>query len=149
MLPVNKSLALPIMNFEKQSVILGSGGRYVRSDPPYTDYGYRESDPKMAVLEGTDSVLSVWSETTDYPREYVKLIHNASYDHVIFMTDRDAENLDPQRYSLHLFRVGTYSNWVEAARRWKVKFEERTGAKPLWKIQPLGKKCACNDWSRG
>jgi len=134
---VSRSIDLPIMNFQKQSAILGSGAKYVRSDPSFTDYanyyGYGISAPNMVVLEGTNSVLSAWPEATYYNSvENIQLQHNAAYDHAILITKQNPNNTNSQLIKSSPLRIGTYPTWVKAAKRWKIRFEERTGAKPLW-----------------
>jgi hypothetical protein len=133
---ITDAIDLPIMNFAKSSVILGSGAKYVRSDPDHVDYAKYEYQglysPVVAVAEGTNSVLAAWSETTTFGPENIELQHYTSYDHIILQGGKDLENTDPQKIVSSPWRIGTYAAWNLAAKRWRVKFEERTGAKPLW-----------------
>jgi hypothetical protein len=135
------SIDFPLMNFATKSVILGSGAQYSRSDDSavdrsaYTDYGLYS--PTMAVIEGTNSVLAVWSETTQFAPEYIQLIHTPSFDHVVLHSSQDPKQLDTQVIVSPPWRIGTYSNWLQSAKRWREKFEQRTGAKPLWENRTL------------
>jgi len=126
---------IPLMNFQKQSVILGNGHKYVRSDADTTMTNNRGSltAPNMVVLEGSNSVISAWPEAVFYNSiENIQLQHKTGYDNVILQTKRDPNNTNPNLILSTNWRIGTYSAWNKAAKRWRVKFEERTGAKPLW-----------------
>jgi hypothetical protein len=133
---IPQAIDLPIMNFQKDSVILGSGAEYLRSDPDDTQYTmYNDRgwfSPTVVIARGTNSVLAAWSETTTYAPENIELQHNTAYDHIILQSGRDLKLADTQKIVSIPWRVGTYYSWSKAAQRWKVKFEERTGAKPLW-----------------
>jgi hypothetical protein len=130
------TLDCPVMNMKTPAVILGSGAKYLRSDAEATDQsaysGLGLYSPTMAVVQGTGATLAVWSETTQFAPEYVQLEHKRSYDHLILHSEQDPKQMDPQKIVSPPWRIGTYPTWVEAARRWREKFEERTSAKPLW-----------------
>jgi len=135
------SIDLPIMNAVTQSAILGSGAEYTRSEASkndqttYADYGIYA--PSMVVLKGGQSVFSAWSETTRFAPEYVSLIHTPGYDHVVLHSETDYTSPNQQQLVSPIWRIGTYPAWYEAARRWRVMFETRTGAKPLWQNDTL------------
>jgi hypothetical protein len=130
------SIDLPIMNSATQSVILGSGAEYFRSDAAKEDQvsfpGYGLYSPTMAVIKGGKSVVGVWSESTRYAPDNINLIHTPSYDHVVLHAEQDMATTSKQQIVSPSWRIGTYPAWYEAARRWKSAFESRTGAKPLW-----------------
>ncbi len=130
------TLDIPIMNFAGKAVILGNGAKYARAEPACTDdtdkTGSGYASPSMAVLEGASGVLAAWSETGTFTRNTVRLLHNTTYDHVVCKTNQDLKQTNPQVIKSPAWRLGTYPNWTDAARRWKVRFEERYGAKPLW-----------------
>jgi hypothetical protein len=130
------AINLPIMNIAKPAVILGSGVKYLRGDADatdqttYTNYGLYS--PTMAVVEGKEVSLAVWSETTQFVPEYIRLDHNTSNDQIILHSDRGSGQVDAKKIVSPPWRIGTYPTWVNAAKRWRELFEERTGAKPLW-----------------
>jgi hypothetical protein len=130
------SIDLPIMDMTAASVVLGSGARYVRTDARATDQSsYVElglHSPTMAVAQEADAVIAAWSETTQFAPEYIRLIHEPSYDQLILHGDQDTKQTDRQKIVSPPWRLGTYPTWVQAAKRWRTKFEERTGARPLW-----------------
>lgn len=127
---------LPIMNAATQSVILGSGAEYSRSDAAKDDQvsfpGYGLYSPTMAVIKGNQSAAGVWSETTRYAPDNIELLHRPAYDHLILYAGQDMAAANKQQIISPAWRIGTYPAWYEAARRWKAAFEARTGAKPLW-----------------
>ncbi len=132
---IPSSLDLPIINITQSSVILGSGAKYKRGDPPSNDSSNHSSFPSpiMAVVEGNNSVAAFWAETTSYPPHNINLNHQNSYDTLLLNTGRDPKESNSQKIVSPVWRIGTYKAWNKAAKRWRVKFEERTGAKPLWK----------------
>lgn len=127
---------VPIMNSATQSVILGSGAEYFRSDAAKEDQvsfpGYGLYSPTMAVIKGNQSVAGVWSESTRYAPDNIELLHRPAYDHLILYAGQDMAAANKQQIISPVWRIGTYPAWYEAARRWKAVFEARTGAKPLW-----------------
>jgi hypothetical protein len=130
------SLDLPVMNMTTPSVILGSGAQYLRTDAKATDQSMYSDlglySPTMAVVEGSNATLAAWSETTHFAPECIQLLHKPSYDHLILHGEQDPKQADPQKIVSPPWRIGTYPTWVKAAKRWREKFEERTGARPLW-----------------
>lgn len=130
------SIDLPILNTTTPSVILGSGASYSRTDAratdqtTYTDYGLYS--PTMVVIQGSGSVIGAWSETIQFSPEYILLKHKRNYDQIVLHAEQVDGQADSDTITSPPWRIGTYPTWVDAARRWKVKFEERTGAKPLW-----------------
>jgi hypothetical protein len=131
------TLDLPIMNFKKASVILGSGAKYIRGDPEAKDrtssHGLGLNSPSMVVAEGSGVCVAVWSESDrNLSGEYVGLHHHPDYDHIILHTPQDPQQEDKRKIVSSHWRIGTYKNWLEAARRWRKRFEQRTQAKPLW-----------------
>ncbi len=131
------TLDIPIMNLKKGSVILGSGAKYIRSDQgakdKTSDYGLGLFSPSMAVIEGSRSCVAVWSESNkNLADEYIGLSHHPEYDHIILHTPQDQKQEDKRKISSSPWRLGIYKNWLEAARCWRVRFEQRTLAKPLW-----------------
>ncbi|GAB4493224.1 MAG: hypothetical protein Fur0016_29120 [Anaerolineales bacterium] len=127
---------LPIMNSVTQSVILGSGAEYFRSDAAKDDQvsfpGFGLYSPTMSVIKGTQSVAGVWSESTRYAPDNIELLHRPAYDHLVLYAGQDMAAANKQQISSPVWRIGTYPAWYEAARHWKATFEARTGAKPLW-----------------
>ena len=127
---------IPIMRMSTPAVILSSGARYARGDAEavdqttYPDLGL--NSPNMAVVEGLDAVLAVWSETTEFAPEYIQVQHTPAYDHLILHTGQDPKQASPEMIVSSPWRIGTYRTWPKAARRWRNRFEERTGARPLW-----------------
>jgi hypothetical protein len=130
------SINIPIMNTTTSAVILGSGAMYSRQDlsaddqTTHVDYGL--SAPTMAVIQGNNSVLAAWSETTRFAPEYIRLSHRPAYDQLILHAEQDAAANDVQQIISPPWRINTYSAWEKAAKDWRNKFEARTGAKPLW-----------------
>jgi hypothetical protein len=87
----------------------------------------------MVVAEGRNSSLAAWSESDrNLTFEYVKVLHDPEYDHIVLHTPQDPEQSDVTTIVSSTWRIGIYKNWVEAARRWRTLFEQRTMAKPLW-----------------
>ncbi len=127
---------VPIMSATTPAAILSSGAKYVREDAEavdqttYPDLGL--NSPNMAIMEGTNAVLAVWSETTHFAPEYIRLEHTAAYDHLILHTEQDPKQTAPEVIVSSPWRIGTFPTWVQAAKRWRERFEERTGARPLW-----------------
>ncbi len=117
-------------------VILGSGVRIARSDPPIETQSNAEDfglhGPNVAIIEGQSAVMGVWSETTTYAPEYVRLIHSPNRDTLILHSGYDPKAADSRNITSPPWRIGTYPHWLEAARRWRQEFERRTGARPLW-----------------
>jgi hypothetical protein len=131
------TIDLPIINFKKDSVILGSGAKYNRGDPESKDRTSRPGlglySPSMAVAAGNGSCVAVWSESDkNISGEDVGLRHHPEYDHIIFHTPQDPKQENKHKIVSSPWRIGTYKDWVEAARRWRKRFEQRTKAKPLW-----------------
>ncbi len=130
------SLDLPIMNSATQSVILGSGAEYFRTEAAKEDQvsfpGFGLYSPTMAVIQGNQSVVGLWSESTRYAHDNIHLIHKPTYDHLVLHAEQDMSASNKQQIVSPAWRIGTYPAWYEAARRWKSAFEARTGAKPLW-----------------
>jgi hypothetical protein len=136
------TIDLPIMDFKKAAVILGSGAKYIRKDPAAQDQTSRPwlglHSPSMAVAVGSGACFGVWSESgNDLSGEYVGLHHHPEYDQIILHTLQVSQQKDQRTNVSSSWRLGTYKNWLEAARRWRQRFEERTKAKPLWKNKTL------------
>lgn len=127
---------LPIMNSATQSVILGSGAEYFRSDAAKDDQvsfpGFGLYSPTMAVIKGNQAVAGVWSESTRYAPDNIELLHRPAYDHLVLHAEQDMAAANKQQIISPAWRIGAYPAWYEAARRWKSTFEARSGAKPLW-----------------
>lgn len=119
-----------------QAIILGSGVRVARGDPPIETQSNAEDlgmhAPNVAVIEGQKAVAAVWSETNAYAPETIRLIHTPEQDHLILHSEYDPKTGDSRAIASPPWRIGVYPNWVEAARRWRQTFEQRTGARPLW-----------------
>ncbi len=129
------SIDLPIMNFRGASVITGTSkilragsAAVTRSSTGGT------SSPNVAVAEGSSSCLAAWPENGNTFEEYAKILHYPSYDHMVMHTGVNPLQTQsaPKTMISSTWRVGTYVNWVEAARRWRTLFELQTPAKPLW-----------------
>jgi hypothetical protein len=134
------SIDVPIMNFKELSVILGSGAEYVRNDPASKDQTSNPSlglySPSMVVAVGRDSSIAAWSESDgNLSGEYVGLSHHPDYDHIILHTPQNPQQENTGKIISSSWRIGTYKNWLEAARRWRQRFEQRTKARPLWENQ--------------
>ena len=128
---------LPVMGFAGAGAICQTT-RLARADGDADiQTAGNQMSPSMAVLEGTTSCLSAWSETTKCPRgtgnqmEFARIKHHATYDHLVLETPIDLQ-VSTTTIVSSPWRFGTYPNWLEAARRWRVLFEARTGAKKLW-----------------
>ena len=131
------TIDFPIMNFMGASTIVGTA-KYARRDSKATGYSSQPGaglfSPNMAVAEGINSCLAAWSESDrNLEEEYVKVMHDPSYDHTILHTPQDPQQSDVTTIVSSPWRIGTYKNWLEAARRWRTRFEQQTQAKPLWK----------------
>jgi hypothetical protein len=131
------TLDLPIINFKKAAVILGSGAKYIRGDPVAKDrtssVRFGLYSPSMAVAAGNGACVAVWSESDrNLSGEYVGLFHHPEYDHIILHTPQDPQQENQHKIVSSPWRIGTYNNWLEAARRWRQRFEQRTMARPLW-----------------
>ncbi len=118
------------------AVILGSGVRVTRNDAAIETQSNAEDfglhGPNVAVIEGQNAILGLWSETTAYAPEYIRLIHTPSSDALILHSGYDPKTTDAQTLTSPPWRIGIYPHWLEAARRWREEFERRTGARPLW-----------------
>lgn len=130
------SIDIPIVNATTSSVILGSGASYSRTDANASDQTtyikYGLYSPTMAIIQGADSVLAAWSESIEYSPEYIRLNHKRAYDQVILHAGQVDGLTESETITSPPWRIGTYATWLDAARRWREEFEERTGAKPLW-----------------
>ncbi len=130
------SIDMPITESSTSSVVLGSGASYSRTDAhavdqtSYANYGL--FSPTMAVVQGSKSVLAVWSEATQFAPEYIQLNHTLEYDQLVLHAGPEDGHSNAQPFVSPPWRIGLYGTWVTAAQRWRQRFEERTGAKPLW-----------------
>jgi hypothetical protein len=130
------AINLTLMSLKTPAIILGSGVKVQRETPAIetqtTESGYGLHGVTMAVIEGRQSVAAVWSESTQFAPEYIRLIHTPKQDHIILHSERDPKEPIVGQISSPVWRIGTYPAWVNAAARWQQEFEQRTGAKPLW-----------------
>jgi hypothetical protein len=129
------TIDIPLMNFQKNSVIIGNA-KYNRSDPAVTDNGRGGNVivPSMAIAEGDDSALAVWSQNEkNLSDEYVNVIHDPGYDHLVMHTGTDPRQTDNSKIISSKWHIGTFPNWLEAARRWRQEFQAlNPDAHPLW-----------------
>lgn len=131
-----EAVNLTLSGIRPVAVILGSGVRVARADAAIEtrsnaeDFGLH--GPNVAVIEGQSAVAAVWSETTTYAPETIRLTHTPQSDHFTLHSAADPKTGDPSAISSPPWRIGVYPNWLEAARRWRQTFEQRTGARPLW-----------------
>ncbi|GEM_PF-1499529 len=126
-------LGIGIIDFQGEAVHLGGGSSFYRADSNETDNGYNPyGGPNMGILEGTNAVVAAWPEETNYCKTYVQAQHTQARDALLLLTCQDRKETDANRMIGVPFRIGTYSTWLAAAKRWRVRFEARTGAKPLW-----------------
>ncbi|MCX7756400.1 MAG: hypothetical protein N2117_14320 [Anaerolineales bacterium] len=130
------ALNLALMNLKPQSMLLGSGVEVRRADPPLetqtTEAGYGLYGVTMAVLQGEQAAAAMWSESTQFAPEFIRLIHDPARDHLILHSEPDPKETVTGRIVSPPWRIGTYARWEQAARRWRQEFERRTGARPLW-----------------
>jgi len=131
-----RSINIPIMRATTPAVILGSGALYARQEArasdktTHVDYGLYA--PTVAVLQGQNSVVAVWSETTRFAPEYIRLEHRPQYDHLILHAKQDPASTEQQAIKSPPWRISTYPSWEQAAKGWRAQFEASTGARPLW-----------------
>lgn len=134
------SCDLPLLGLHPRSVILGSGARYVPGDPPLVDCTTRVSNglysPDLVVIEGERSVVACWAEAAHYEATTVYVAHAPGEDTVILDTSvlrggRPA-GVDARVLRSARWRIGVFSTWLEAARRYRESLEQRRGAQPLW-----------------
>jgi hypothetical protein len=127
---------IPIDKLSSKGVILGSGAKYSRSDRETEDQTSHEKwglySPTMAVVQGENSTIAVWSETTKFSPEYIRIIHKIDYDQLILHSEQDPKQYELRKIVSAPWRIGAYQNWVKSAKRWREQFEERTNARPLW-----------------
>lgn len=130
------ALNLALMNLRTPAIILGSGVKVERGDPPLetqtTEAGYGLYGVTMAVIEGEQASAAVWSESTQFAPEFIRLIHAPAQDHLILHSEPDPKETVPGQIVSPPWRIGTYPRWEQAALRWRQEFEQRTGARPLW-----------------
>lgn len=130
------AINLTIMSLKTPAIILGSGMKVDRETPAIetqtTESGYGLYGVTIAVIEGRQSTAAVWSESTQFAPEFIRLIHTPQQDHLVLHSERDPEETVGGQISSPAWRIGTYPAWVNAAARWQQEFEQRTGAKPLW-----------------
>lgn len=133
------ALNLALMNLKTPAIILGSGVKVQRSDPPLetqtTEAGYGLYGVTMAVIEGQQASAAVWSESTQFAPEFIRLIHAPAQDHLILHSEPDPKETAAGQIVSPPWRIGTYPRWEQAALRWRQEFEQRTGARPLWNNQ--------------
>ena len=133
------SIDFPILNIKTPAVILGSGAKYSRKDAEAQDQSTFDKwglfSPAMAIVQGLNATMAVWSETTQFAPEYIRLIHKPNYDRFILHSEQDPRKEVSQKIVSPPWRLGTFPNWLKAAKRWREKFEARTGARPLWENQ--------------
>jgi hypothetical protein len=128
------SIDAPVANFRTPSVVLGSGARYTRSESAAQDQSSNEAlgqnAPTMAVVEGASGVISWSSETTSYALDWLRLDHDQQRDRLLLHTQAD----DNQARSIETapLRISRHASWLDAAKRWRDRFEARTAARPLW-----------------
>jgi len=134
-----RMLDVPLMGLKAPAVILGNGARYTASDPPVVDFCMRLANnlysPRVAVIEGKQGCIGVWPDSP-FMIDNLYLAHRAEENHVILHAGLDHRQKDPAVLRSVAWRIGTFSNWVEAARRYRAGFEKRTGARPLWEHNP-------------
>ncbi len=130
------SIDLPISNPATQAVILGNGSRVTHDSAAIqiqtSEVAYGLYSPTMAVLEQVDAVAAIWSETSTYDPEFIQLEHQPASDQLTLHGGRSALQANPSQLVSPPWIIGTYPTWLEAARRWRERFEQRTGALPLW-----------------
>ncbi|GAB4495513.1 MAG: hypothetical protein Fur0016_33190 [Anaerolineales bacterium] len=130
------ALNLALMNLKTPAIILGSGVQVERSAPPIetqtTEAGYGLYGVTMAVIEGQQASAAVWSESTQFAPEFIRLLHSPAQDHLLLHSEPDPKETIPGQIISPPWRIGTYPRWEQAAARWRQEFERRTGARPLW-----------------
>lgn len=130
------ALNLALMNLQTPAILLGSGVKVERSDPPLetqsTEAGYGLYGVTMAVIEGKQATAAVWSESTQFAPEFIRLIHTPQQDHLLLHSEPDPKETTNGRIVSPPWRIGTYPRWEQAAARWRQEFEQRAGARPLW-----------------
>ncbi len=136
-----RSLDLAFLNLKSAAVILGCGTRIEAGHPgrrvdTCNRWANNLASPNCAILEGRRGVASLFPESVD---AYVNILlaHDpGSDDAVVYTAGRDARH-GPDEIRSAPLRIGVHANWVEAARRYRERFEELTGARPLWEQTPL------------
>lgn len=130
------ALNLALMELRAPAVILGNGVKVERADPPIetqtTEAGYGLYGVTMAVIEGKQASAAVWSESTQFAPEFIRLIHEPGQDHLILHNKPDPKETQAGQITSPPWRIGTYPAWEQAAARWRQEFEQRAGARPLW-----------------
>lgn len=130
------SVNIPVLGATTSAVLLGNGEKVFRADEnevsQTTNIRYGLFSPSMAILQGKSSVLAMWSEPKEYVPEFIILKHFQAYDQVILHSESRPGEISTGKISSPAWRIGAYPSWTKAAQRWRERFEERTGAKPLW-----------------
>ena len=135
-----QSLDFAFLNLKCPAVVLGCGTRIAATVPERrVDYCTRAANnlhsPQIAVLEGRNGAAACFPEAFT-ANVNTFLVHTPDADDaVVFQTGRDSRHESSVIRSVPL-RVGVYSSWVMAARRYRERFEALTGAKPLWEQTP-------------
>jgi hypothetical protein len=130
---------VPFLNLNNPAIILGPGIRILRTDPSIIECCTRAANgftsPRVAIVEGSKSVVAIWPESVD-SNDDIWLAHDpANTDTVLFTTDRDPR-WDPPTIETAPLRIGLFPTWTAAARRYRECFQTITGAKPLWEQSP-------------
>ena len=135
-----QSLDLAFVNLKSPAVVLGCGTRIAATVPKRRiDYCIRSSNnlysPAVAVLEGYRGVAALFPELPT-ARLNIYLAHAPETDDaVVFQSGIDPRH-DKAVVRAAPLRVGVYGTWVDAARRYRERFQALTGAKPLWEQTP-------------
>ena len=131
-----QSLDLTFAGVKCPAVIMGCGTR-IEADrlERHIDYCARKTNnlysPLMAVLEGRQGVAAVFVDAF-LDKMNVYLAHAPEADDAVVVSAGTDPRLKPGVVRMAPVRVGIHASWVDGARRYRERFEELTGAKPLW-----------------
>ncbi len=132
---------MSIMNYVGSNGCLLSNGKiYNRTDANINDLVWGRW-PQVAVAQGSNAAVGLWSENTEdrdgwfgVYMDVAQIYHVQGFDHLIFTipNTNTAHAALSSTVTGGPWRIGTYPNWCEVARRWRQRFEALTGAVPLW-----------------
>ena len=140
---LSENLDIHVLFLKTEAVITGIGSRTLRKDPARDENmfwpGSSFNFPRVLIAEGKKNVL-MFSCDDSQPYHNIFLYHTPESDHVVLRAGDEniyrrlgkMELVKDNRHETAFFRLSVHKDWLGAAKYWRKKFEERTGAVPLW-----------------
>jgi len=133
------SLDLPVAGVKVDRLIFGAGLTFTGEEPPGVFTALRPANnlygPPLCILDKPEGCVAIWHDSP-FRRDNLTLIHQTEVDDLVLTSGRDPSETERGVIRNAGWRIALFRNWVEAARRYRSWFEEKTGAKPLWQQNP-------------